>query len=290
MRHHALDEFLHGAHIAVRLVDLERSEFRVVRAVEPFVAEVAVHLVDTIHPADDQALQVKLGGNAHKDIDVERVVVRLEGLGGRSARNLLEHRGLDLVVAARIKEVADFAHDLRAFLEDIHHFRIGDEIERALAVAGFHIGQAMEFFRKRQQRLGKQCPFGHSDGILFGPRDEQFAFCANYIAEIEQLEGGKIIIAENIFLHHKLEFGGTVRNMCESHFSHFSDRHDPSAYLDLPPFFEGGMQFVEPRRALERLSKGGKTSGGELIHVFNALLAIFVSGCFFAHDNLQNWP
>ncbi|RKX39997.1 MAG: hypothetical protein DRP64_13360, partial [Verrucomicrobia bacterium] len=64
------------------------------------------------------------------------------------------------------------------------------------------------------------------------------------------------------------------------------DRHDPAADLDVPPLFEVGMQLVEPRRTLERLSKGREAGSGELVHVFDALLAIFVSGWFFAHGAL----
>jgi hypothetical protein len=43
------------------------------------------------------------------------------------------------------------------------------------------------------------------------------------------------------------------------------------------------VQFVEPGGALERFPKGWKTGDGKLLHVDNALLAVFVAGKFFTH-------
>jgi hypothetical protein len=47
--------------------------------VEALVAEVAVDLVDAGHAAHEQALEVELGGDAHEEVDVERVHVGDEG-------------------------------------------------------------------------------------------------------------------------------------------------------------------------------------------------------------------
>ena len=75
--------------VGVRLVELEHRELGVVLRRDPFVAEVAVDLVDARQPADDQPLQVKLRRDAHEEVDVERVVMRDErprrGAARRSA-------------------------------------------------------------------------------------------------------------------------------------------------------------------------------------------------------------
>ncbi len=41
-------------------------------------------------------------------------------------------------------------------LEDLAHLGIDDQVEIALAVAGFDVGQPVPLLRQRQQRLGQQ--------------------------------------------------------------------------------------------------------------------------------------
>jgi hypothetical protein len=65
--------------VRVGLVELEHGELGVVLGADAFVAEVAVDLVDAVEAADDQALEVELGRDAQEEIEIERVVVRLEG-------------------------------------------------------------------------------------------------------------------------------------------------------------------------------------------------------------------
>ena len=62
----------------VGLVELEHRELGVVLARQPLVAEDAADLVDALEAADDQPLEVQLGGDAHEEVEVERVVVRVE--------------------------------------------------------------------------------------------------------------------------------------------------------------------------------------------------------------------
>jgi hypothetical protein len=70
------------------------------------------------HAADEEALEVQLGRDAHEQVDVQRVHVRDEGACRRPAREGLEHGRLDLDEPARIHEAADGRDDLRAQLED----------------------------------------------------------------------------------------------------------------------------------------------------------------------------
>ena len=77
---------IRSAQPGVRPVELEHRELGVVLRRDPFVAEVAVDLVDPLEAADHQPLQVQLGRDAQVEVDVERVVVRHERAAPRAAR------------------------------------------------------------------------------------------------------------------------------------------------------------------------------------------------------------
>ncbi len=117
------DEFFGELHqvvvVCVGLVELEHSELGVVFGADALVAEVAVDLVDAVEASDDEALEVKLGGDAEEEVEVERVVVRGEGLRGGASRDLVHHRGFDFEVAAGVEEFSDGAQDGGAFDEDL---------------------------------------------------------------------------------------------------------------------------------------------------------------------------
>ena len=111
---HALDQVHEVAVVGVRLVQLQHRELGVVPRRQPFVAEVAVDLVDALEAADDEPLQVQLGRDAQVHVDVERVVVRDERLRDGAARDHLQHRRLDFEEVERVEEAAQVLHDARA--------------------------------------------------------------------------------------------------------------------------------------------------------------------------------
>ncbi len=117
------DEFFAELHqvvvVGVGLVELEHGELGVVFGADALVAEVAVDLVDAVEAADDQSLQIQLGRDAQEEIEVERVVMRGEGLRGCASGDLVHHRGFDFEVAAAVEEFADGAEDGGAFDEDL---------------------------------------------------------------------------------------------------------------------------------------------------------------------------
>ena len=94
------DEALGEVHpvgdVAERPVGLERGELRAVAGVDALVAEVPGDLEDPLVAADDQALEVELGGDAQAQVDVERVGMGQERPGQRPAGLGLEDRGVHL--------------------------------------------------------------------------------------------------------------------------------------------------------------------------------------------------
>src|SRR5208283_569989 len=118
--------------------------------------EVAVDLVDAVEPAHDKALQVKLGGNPQIEVDVERVVMSNEGPGHGAARQRLHHGRLDFQITFGLEKIADGSHQLAASLKNRARFLVHHQVQVTLAVADFHIGEAVPFFRQRQHRLGEK--------------------------------------------------------------------------------------------------------------------------------------
>ena len=96
----ALGELHHVVVVGERLVRLEHRELGVVAGVDALVAEDAPDLEHALEPADDQSLEVQLGGDAEVEVDVERVVVGDERSRRRAAELVAEHRRLDLDEAA----------------------------------------------------------------------------------------------------------------------------------------------------------------------------------------------
>ena len=64
-------------------------------------------------------------------------------------------------------------------------FGIGDQIDIALSVAGFDVGQPMPLFRKRTERLAQKCQLANFDGEFIGFCPEEIAGHADPVAQIE---------------------------------------------------------------------------------------------------------
>ena len=153
MADHFLDEVGHFLEVRVGPVGLEHGELGIVAAGDAFVAEVAVEFENFREAADEEALEIKLRRDAQIEVHTERVVVRLERLGGRSAGDRLHHRRLDFDESAVLEEPADFADDRDAFLENLERLAVRDEIEVALAVFDLGVLDAVPFVGKGAEGL-----------------------------------------------------------------------------------------------------------------------------------------
>ena len=109
-----LDPLHRVAVVGVRLVPLDHRELRVVFVGHALVPEVLADLVHPLEPADDQPLQIELRRDAQVEVAVQRVVMRDEGPRRRAARQVGEHRRLDLDEAAVVEEAPDAADDFAA--------------------------------------------------------------------------------------------------------------------------------------------------------------------------------
>jgi hypothetical protein len=172
-----------------------------------FIAEVAVDLEHLVgQPGDQRALEVEFRRDAQVHVELECVVVRLEGLRRCAAIDGMQHRRLDLHEALVLHEAADTRDDLRALLETQLRILVGQDIKMALAVAQLDVGETVPFFGHRQQRLGQH-------GDLVGV-DREFAALgapdltghADDVTEIDQRQqvsrrfGCRVLVAEDLNL------------------------------------------------------------------------------------------
>jgi hypothetical protein len=81
--------------------------------VDPLIPELLANLKHPVQPANDEHLEVQLRRNAHEHLHVQVVVVRLEGLGRRAARNGVEDGRLDLDEVVVLEVAADVRDDAK---------------------------------------------------------------------------------------------------------------------------------------------------------------------------------
>ena len=228
-----LGEVHQVAVFAIGLVELHHGELGVVPRRQPLVAEVAVDLEHLLEAADHQPLQIQLRRDAQEQLHVERVVVGGEGLGRRAAGDGMHHRRFHFEEVALDHEGADRLDDLRAALEGLARVVVGDEVEVALAVFLFLVGEAVEFFRQRTQRLRQQADRFGLDGQLALVGLEQGAGDADEIAQVPVLEGVVRFGAGDIVRHVDLDAPAHVLQGGEAGLAHHPLQHHAAGKLNL---------------------------------------------------------
>ena len=205
--------------IGVREVQLEHREFRVVLRRQALVAEVAVDLVDALEAADQQALQIQLGRDAQIHIQIERVVVRDERAGRRTARNRLHHRGLDFEKLERIEEIPQVTDDPRARAEHVAARFVDDQVDIAPPIAQLGVGEPVPLVGQRPQRLHQQAQAVHAHRQLARLGAEQHAARADDVADVPALER-LVGRTERIVLQEQLQLPGAIGDLREARLAH----------------------------------------------------------------------
>ena len=184
--------------VAVGLVELQHRELGIVLGRNALIPEVTVDLVDSFDPANGQPLQVELRRNPQIELKVERVVMRDERAGKCSAGDRLHHRRFDLEIPARVQERADRREGSAPDLEDPARIGVHDQIEVALAVAGFDVGEPVPLLGKRDEALREKLEAGRVDRQLIRAGAEEASFDADEVTEIEQFVGLEIVLGEGV--------------------------------------------------------------------------------------------
>ena len=116
--HDRFDAYHRALVVGVGLVPLDHRELWVVLERDALVAEVLTELVHALEAADDQPLEVQLGGDPQVEVAVERMVVGREGTGQGAAVERLQDRRLDLDEAIAVERGAHRGDDASAVYEE----------------------------------------------------------------------------------------------------------------------------------------------------------------------------
>ena len=168
------------------------------RSIDAFVAEVAIQLVNLFKAANHQPLQVEFGRDSRIQINVECIVMCLEGPCQRASGFGCQHGRLDFDVAVVVEKPAQLAHNFGAHFENfarryLAFFSFEFQTTRyqvgiTLALANFRIVYAVHLVRHRQQRLGEKLHLLDMDRKLAGFGDEEVTRDADKVAMIKQAE------------------------------------------------------------------------------------------------------
>ena len=232
MDDHVLGQIHHAVIVGICLINLNGGELRIVSGVHAFVAEDTTDLIDTLHAADNQSLQMQLGRNAHVHVDVQRVVMRDKRTRSSTARNRVQTRCLYFHKALAVTEVADFANDLRAILKGAAHFRIDNQIHVTAAIANIGVLQTVPLFRQRAQGLRQQLELVHANGNFALLGAEYFALDADDIANVILLKLLVLLGTQQIALDAQLDAAIPVGDVREGQLAHDALAHHAACQTD----------------------------------------------------------
>ena len=212
-----------------------------------------------------------------------------EGFGGRATGDGVHHRGFDFEEIARFEEAADVADDFAADDEGVAAVFVGDEVNVALAVACFLVGEAVVFFRQGAQRFGEQFEVCGVDGEFAGLGAEQFAARADDVAHVPGFEVGvaafRQFVAAEVDLHARAAAvldGGEARLAHDALAHHASRDADFARRQQLVGVFDAVVCGVQGGGFVRRAGVVGegdaaRADGGEFLSPFGDEF-VFVGG------------
>ena len=221
---------------------------------DPLVAEVAVDLVDPRDAADQEPLQEQLGRDAQIEVDVQRVVMRLERPRRGPPGDVVHHRRLDLEEAAGVEERPDGAHQRRAGLEDRPRLLVGGQVEIALPVADLDVGEAVPLLRHGPQRLREERQLVDHQRQLARAGADELPRRADLVAEVEVLQDQQGLLRELVLPDEELELLPAVVEVGEDDLPLLADRAHAAGDAQAQA---QGLQLLGGRRAVLRLDVGG---------------------------------
>jgi len=123
---------------------------------EALISEITVDFKHPFEPPHHQAFQVKFRGNPHVQIHSQRIMIGFKRPCRCPARNGLHHGCFHFKKIPCYEKLTKGLNDPTSGHKNIPHMIVHDQIHIPLTVPGFHIGQAMPFFRKGSHGLAEQ--------------------------------------------------------------------------------------------------------------------------------------
>ena len=199
--------------------------------VDALVAEDAADFVHLVQPAYDETLQVQLGGDTEVKLLVQGVVMGDEGAGVGAGGNRHQDGGVHLDEAPAVKEPTNAADDAAALHKGFGDFRVSDKVQITLAVAGFHVAEAVPFFGQGTHPLGQNGQRVGLDGGLAGAGTHHVAGYAQEVAQVQVLQQG-VFVAEDVLAEHGLHHARGVAQIQEGGATHDAHGDDTSGQME----------------------------------------------------------
>ena len=196
--------------------------------VDALVAEDPAQLVDLVEPADDQPLEVKLGGDAQVKLLVQRVMMGEERAGVSTPGHRHQHRRIHLQKPPVVEEVADAADNAAPLDEHRHHFRVGDHVQVTLAVPHLHVPEAVVFLRQRAHPLAGDGEAMRVDGHLSRAGADHCPGDAKVVAQVQVLDEVEAL-AQVVLAQQRLDCSRSVLEVEERRPAHDAHGHDASS-------------------------------------------------------------
>src|SRR5580692_4307782 len=93
----------------------------------------------------------------------------------RTSGDRVHHRRLNLYISALVEEAPELLNNLRPGDKHFSRLVVSKQVQIALPVAQFDVGQPMPLFWKREQGFGKKCQLVNMDGKFVGSRPEKIS-------------------------------------------------------------------------------------------------------------------
>ena len=225
----AFQNIHHAVKVGEGLIQLAGGELGIVLGVHALVAENASDFIDALQTADDQTLEMQLGGDTHIHIDIERVVMGDKRTRVGAAGNGAEDGSFHFHEAHIVQIPAEVSHELTADLKVAPALGIHDEVHIALTVAGFLIGQTVEFFRQRLERLAQKPDLPHTHAHLAALGTEHLAVDADDVADVVLSEFIVNGLVHLVTAGVKLDTSGLVLQVAEADLAHAALGHQTTA-------------------------------------------------------------
>ncbi len=237
-----LGDVHHVVPVGERLVQLHHGELGVVAGRHALVPEGPRDFVDPFHSAHDQPLQVELDRDAEVELHVERVVVRRERARLRAADFGMQHGCLHLDEPVLGESPTKACHGLVADLEVPTSILVDDEVGVALPEPGVDIAQPVPLVRHRPDRLREQRHLRGLDRQFALPRGHHRAVHADPVTEVERLDRGEFVVADDGFGDEQLHLARTVADRREHEFARVALEHDPTGDRHLVVGLDAGFE------------------------------------------------
>ena len=228
--HQRLGEFDEVCVVRVGLVQLKHGELGVVLRGDAFVAKAAVDLVDAVQAAHQQSFQIQFRRDSQIQVQVQRIVIRCERPGDRTAGDGMHHRCLYLGKAQRIEELANEPHRARSNPEHPAGFPAHQQVHVTAPQLELPIGDAAPLLRQGPQRLHEQPQFFHPNRKLPGAGLEQVPGGADDVSNVPALEGLVDFGRDPVALDKQLDSPRPVLNVAEARLAHDPLAHHPAGH------------------------------------------------------------